>query len=77
MRLFWASSNVRRMDGSTMRSGRPGNPAPVPTSATVLFRKSARVSRAALSKKCSAAMSAGSVMAVRFMTLFFSTKRSA
>ena len=76
-RLPRESSRVRRMEGSTSRSGIPGNPAPVPTSTTDLPRKSARVSRAAQSRKCRVATSPGSVMAVRFMTLLVSSSSSA
>ena len=66
------STAVRARSGVRMRRGTPGKPAPQPTSRTRFPRKSARVSRAALSRKCSRAASAGSRMAVRFMTAFFS-----
>ena len=63
------------MSGRRMRSGTPGNPAPEPTSATDLPAKSATVSSAALSTKCSRAAAAGSVMAVRLVTLLTSKSR--
>ena len=76
MRLFRESSSVRRMEGSSTRRGRPGKPAPVPTSTTDFPEKDSRVSRAALSKKWRVATSSGSVMAVRFITLLVSISRS-
>ena len=76
-RLPRLSSSVNRADGSSMASTMPGNPAPVPTSMTVLPRMSACASSAAQSSRCRVATSRSSVMAVRFMTLFFSSSSAA
>ena len=54
-----------------MARGTPGNPAPVPTSTTVPASRPASPAR--LSSRCRAATSLGSVMAVRFITWFFSS----
>ena len=56
-----------------MARGTPGNPAPVPTSTTVLSSSPASPVRARLSSRCRTATSLGSVMAVRFITWFFSS----
>ena len=72
IRLPSESSSVSRIDGSAILSGTPGKPAPQPTSITLLPRKSAAPSSAMQSRKCSSATADGSVMAVRFMTSFFS-----
>ena len=69
------SSRVRRMVGSRIRRTRPGNPAPVPTSMSFLPPRARVGRRAALSRKCRVITSAGSVMAVRFITWFFSSSR--
>ena len=75
MRLPRLSSSVRSKSGSMIRSTMPGKPAPVPTSMARLPRRSAMVNRAAQSSRCSVATSCGAVMAVRFITLFFSSSR--
>ena len=77
MRLPSESSSVRRMDGSPIRRGMPGKPAPVPTSTTDFPEKSASFSRDRQSRKCRVATWSGSVMAVRFITSFFSSRRAA
>ena len=51
-----------------------GKPAPQPTSITRLPEKSSACKSAMQSRKCSSATACGSVMAVRFMTLFFSIR---
>ena len=69
------SSSVRSKSSFKMRSGIPGKPAPVPTSTTVLPVRSTKGSSAALSSRWSCATASGSVMAVRFITSFFSSSR--
>ena len=69
------SSSVRSKSSSRMRSGIPGKPAPVPTSTTVFPLRSTNCSSAALSSRWSCATASGSVMAVRFITSFFSSSR--
>ena len=76
MRLPRLSSSVRSKSGSNSRSGIPGKPAPVPTSTTRLPRKSSIRSSAAQSSRWSVTTSTGSVMAVRFITRFFSSSLS-
>ena len=64
------------MVGSRIFSTRPGNPAPVPTSMTFRPPRALEGRRAALSRKWRFTTSSGSVMAVRFITWFFSSSRS-
>ena len=57
--------------------GIPGNPAPVPMSITeTSFLRSYTLIRERLSRKCFSMTSSNSVIAVRFITLFFSTSIS-
>ena len=72
-RLSKLSSSVSEMSGCAIFSGRPGKPAPVPTSMTALPASGSTVSRAAESRKCSCATSVSPWMAVRFMTLLRSS----
>ena len=76
IRFCKLSSRVNFMLGSPIFRGTPGKPAPQPTSMTVFPWKSAIFRRAKQSAKCSFATACGSVMAVRFITLFFSINAS-
>ena len=76
MRFPSESSSVNSQDGHKICSGMPGKPAPQPTSTTDFFEKSAACSRDAQSSRCFSAISFGSVMRVRFMTLLVSSMRA-
>ena len=52
MRFSVASNRVSLIVGSTIFMGTPGNPAPLPTSTTLAFLKSAYFKRAIESIKC-------------------------
>ena len=75
-RLPRLSSSVRSRLGSPSFSGTPGKPAPQPTSMTRLPENGTMRSSARQSAKCSFATACGSVMAVRFMTRFCSSRRA-
>ena len=72
MRLARESRSVSSIDGSAIFSGTPGKPAPQPMSITRFPEKSSACKSAMQSRKCSSATACGSVIAVRFMTRFFS-----
>ena len=74
IRLFRESNNVTCRFGNAIFNGIPGNPAPVPTS-IILYGFSHSFTypaSARLSIKCFRITSSRSVIAVRFITLFFS-----
>ena len=72
MRLRSASSRTNSVSGHSIARGIPGKPAPVPTSST-LPPCGICGARAAQSRKWRVTTSVGSVTAVRFITLFFSS----
>src|SRR5437763_5351563 len=72
------STSVIRRAGAAMRSARPGNPAPLPTSITRSRPVHRRAPNAVHeSRKCLCAISAGVVIAVRFTVVLRSVRISA
>ena len=75
-RLRWLSSSVTRVLGDIIFIGRPGKPAPEPTSSSRLSSKSAAFSRAQQSRKWARAVFSSPVIAVRSMTALRSARYS-
>ena len=69
-RLFGVTTDYLLKDDAAEPEYTEDDTSPLP-------RRSAMVNRAAQSSRCSVATSCGAVMAVRFITLFFSSSREA